>query len=205
MALKSLVIDASTVVYQVGTLEGNRFTAFASSTDDTLPKFFSILSPFLNHFHYQEIIFCEGPGKLLGIHSTLMFSRIAKIIHPHIRIYSYSTLALAAYMRNRLSLPSESLFCVPRNSTQYYVFDNNSIVFAENEILQRQKAPAYCLTTHRGTLNRAFIAITYDLRDYADILRTIIRPNEAVETIYDPQNEYKKSQRLRTSNDYQVP
>jgi hypothetical protein len=198
MALKSLVIDASTVTVQAGVLEGDRFVAFSSSTNDTLSGFFSTLSPFLNDFHYNEIIFCEGPGKLIGIHSTLMFTRIAKIIHPHIRIYSYSTLAFIDRIRHYLSLPPEGLLCASKNNMQYYIFDNNQISLVEDEVLQRRKEPIYCLSTHhRKSLNHSLIPIKYNLKNHADVLRTIITPNEAIETAYDPQNEYKKWNSLR--------
>ncbi|MDR2371952.1 MAG: hypothetical protein LBD60_02280 [Puniceicoccales bacterium] len=189
----SLVIDTSTILHQVGILEGNQFTTFSSSGNDTLAGFFSILSTFLNNFHYSEIIFCEGPGKLLGIRSTLMFARIAKIIHPHIRIYSYSNLVFVDRIRNRLALPPGSLICVPRNNGQYYIFDGNQITLVRDEELRCHQKPIYCLSIHhRESSNHALIPMTYGLGNHADILRTIITPNEAAETPYYSQNEYKK-------------
>jgi hypothetical protein len=191
--MASLVIDASTVLHQVGSLEGNQFTTFSSSANDTLAGFFSILSPFLNNFHYSEIIFCEGPGKLLGIRSALMFTRIAKIVHPHIRIYSYSNLVFVDRIRNRLALPLGTPICVPKNNGQYYIFDDNQITLVGDEALRCHQTPIYCLSIHhRNPLNHAFIPITYDLGNHADMLQTIIIPNEAVETPYDSQNEYRK-------------
>jgi hypothetical protein len=193
MASESLVIDTSTVLHQVGILTGNQFSAFSSSTDDTLSGFFATLSPFLNNFRYSEIIFCEGPGKLLGIRSTLMFTRIAKIVHPHIRIYSYSNLVFVDRIRNRLTLPSESPICVPKSNGQYYIFDGNQITLVGDEVLQCSPKPIHCLSIHhREPPNRAFISMTYDLGNHADVLRTIITPNETIETPYDSQNEYKK-------------
>jgi hypothetical protein len=191
--MASLVIDTSTVLHQAGILEGNRFIAFSSSEDDTLAGFFSILSPFLNNFHCGEIIFCEGPGKLLGIRSALMFTRIAKIVHPHIRTYSYGNLVLVDRIRNRLALPLGSPICVPKNNGQYYIFDGNQMTLVGYEALRSHQSPIHCLSTHhRGSPNRALIPMTYNLRNHADILRTIITPNETAETPYDPQNEYKK-------------
>jgi hypothetical protein len=194
MVLKSLVIDAATITFQAGILEGNQFIAFSSSSDDTLSGFFSILSLFINNFHWDEIIFCEGPGKLIGIRLTLMFIRIFKIIHPRVRIYSYGTLAFVDCIRHSLSLPPESLLCVPKNNGQYYIFERNQTFPVGREALPWQKRPIHCLTTHhREPLDPIFTPVKYHLKDHADALRMIITPNEAIETAYDPHNEYKKT------------
>jgi hypothetical protein len=194
MISKSLVIDASTITFQVGMLEGNQFTTFSSSSDDTLSGFFSILSPFINHPHWDEIIFCEGPGKLMGIRSTLLFTRIFKIIHPYIRIYSYSTLVFVDRIRHCLPLPPESLLCAPKNNEECYIFEHNQIFSTKHEALQQRKEAIHCIATHhRKSSNKWPNLIKYHLEDHGHVLRTIMTPNETVQTAYDPHNEYKKN------------
>ncbi|MDR1590819.1 MAG: hypothetical protein LBR92_02365 [Puniceicoccales bacterium] len=192
MAVQSLVIEASTAVHQIGVLEGDRFATFFSSTEGTLMGFFSILSQFSSDFHYDEIIFCEGPGQMLGIRSAIMFTRIAKIIHPHIRTYTYNNLVLVDRIRNRLLLPIEGLLCVRKGQTQHYIFEDDHIFPINNETLWCRTNPIYRLATHHHEMPDRALPITYDLRNHGDILRTVITPNEAIETTYDSQNEYKK-------------
>jgi hypothetical protein len=198
MASRSLVIDASTVVFQAGILEGDRFSTFSATKDDTLAGFFPLLAPFLKDFRCDEIIFCEGPGKLIGIRTTLMLVHILKIVHPHSRIYSYDALVLANRIRNRLSVPAEGLICASKSSAQYYIFEDGHITVVDTEHLRCRKNPLYCLATHhRETTAFPVIPLTYDLRDHIDFLPTIIAPNPAISTAYDPLNDYKKWVPLR--------
>lgn len=174
---------------------------FSSSTEGTLTGFFATLSQFLNNFYYSEIIFCEGPGQLLGIRSALMFTRIAKIIHPHTRTYAYSNLALLDRIRNRLSLSTEGILCVRRNRTQHYIFEDGHIFSIDDAALRHRTTPIYRLVTQRHeTPDPLFIPVTYDSRDHTDILRTVITPHDATEIIYDSQNEYKKWTPSRSAN-----
>ncbi|MDR1366299.1 MAG: hypothetical protein LBJ13_00075 [Puniceicoccales bacterium] len=94
MSSQSLVIDAATNVFQVGILEKDHFAEYYYSHDNTLIEFFSLLRSVFKP-NFQEIIFCRGPGKLIGIRATLMFVRILKIMQPAIKIYAYDALSFA--------------------------------------------------------------------------------------------------------------
>jgi hypothetical protein len=94
MLSKSLVIDAATNLFQVGILEKDRFVEYYCSRNSTLVGFFSLLRSVFKA-DFREVIFCRGPGKLIGIRGTLMFLRILKVMQPAIKIYAYDTFSLA--------------------------------------------------------------------------------------------------------------
>ncbi|MDR3317437.1 MAG: hypothetical protein LBS71_01375 [Puniceicoccales bacterium] len=201
MAIKSLIIDASTAVFQAGILKGDRFSNFSSSINDTLGGFFALITPFADDLDVEEIIFCEGPGKLLGIRATIMFTRILTVAHPLIYTYSYNTLALVDKMRAILNISPEGTICVPKNNTQYYILEGTQISLTDYEGLQLQRKPIYCLATHHRALkNHDLIPIQYNLEAHGNILRGIIVANKVIETAYDPQNEYKKWDSIRHKN-----
>lgn len=100
MVLRSLVIDAASRIFQVGTIENGHFIEFLSSEDHTVIGLFNLLEQIISENKFSEVIFCEGPGKTIGIRATLMFLRILKIVQPQMKIYSYTSLELAYKMRN---------------------------------------------------------------------------------------------------------
>lgn len=104
MGLKSLVVDASTNVFQAGILEEDHFLEFFSTTDDTLTGFFDLLLQTIKSSVFEEVIFCQGPGKLLGIRATLMFVQVLKIVRPELSVRVYNSLALANKIQNPLPL-----------------------------------------------------------------------------------------------------
>lgn len=193
MASKSLLIDTATVVFQAGVLEGDRFLAFFSSINDTLPGFFTLVAPLVSDFDFDEIIFCEGPGKTVGIRLALMFTRIFRTIHPRVRTYSYGTFALIDRIRAALLPDAAGLVCIPKNTTQFYISEGNRITLADHNALQSRKKTIYCLETQPlKSAHRDMIFVKYNLENHATTLRQIITPNGTIETAYDPQNDYKK-------------
>jgi hypothetical protein len=249
MALKSLVIDASTNAFQAGILEEDRFVDYRFSDEDTLVGFFAMLTPITKGFQFEEVIFCQGPGKLIGIRATVMFLRVLQIAHPDIKIYSYSNLALAHKIRNPLlldelqirdaaqdkkwknftkklsdadeldaiafkrslkkekpvsdSTPSrhhlfEDLVCVRKNRTHYYMYFNEGVALVARDELELQHGPIYCLeTNHDELFDSTLIPMKYNLEECGAIIRSIISPNDDVETEFDPQNEYEKWEAVR--------
>ncbi|MDR0590431.1 MAG: hypothetical protein LBG09_01050 [Puniceicoccales bacterium] len=193
MASKSLLIDTATVVFQAGVLEGDRFLTFFLSINDTLPGFFTLMAPFVGGFDFDEIIFCEGPGKTIGIRVALMFTHIFKIMHPEIRTYSYSTFALIDRIRATLLPDAAGLVCIPKNTTQFYISEGNRITLMDYDALRSRKKILYCLETQPlKSAHRDITFIKYNLENHATVLRQISAPNDAIETAYDPQNDYKK-------------
>jgi tRNA A37 threonylcarbamoyladenosine modification protein TsaB len=219
MSLKSLLIDTSTNVFQIGVLKENYFLDFFSSNDNALPDFFSLLTPILDNYTFEEVIFCQGPGKLIGIRTALMFLRVLKIIHPEIKIYSYNNLSLAHKILNPLpvNVPKidlltenstenvsritfvtqysmrEKIVCVRKNRSQYYVYSKGEIVIVDRKNLEMYGNPIYCLVTHDNVLlDATLIPMKYDLKECAEIIRSITSPSDAIETKFDPQGEYKK-------------
>ncbi|MDE6576345.1 MAG: hypothetical protein K2L24_03040 [Opitutales bacterium] len=105
MVAQALVVDASTNRFQAGILAEDRFVEFFATEDDTVRGFFALLERiFAANPSFQRIIFCQGPGKLLGVRMTLMLVRVLKMTRPELEIFSYESLALAHKIRNPLSL-----------------------------------------------------------------------------------------------------
>ncbi|MDR1435176.1 MAG: hypothetical protein LBI77_02105 [Puniceicoccales bacterium] len=231
MTFPSLLVDASTALFQGGVLEADRFSTFQFSPNDTLVGFFNFIAPIFNASAFDEIIFCEGPGKLIGIRATLMFTRVLKVIHPHIKIYSYNTLALAQRIlnghmsKNRRNVSNfsddygenndpqklpknnknttvrENFICVRKNTTQYYIFQDNQIRSIDRRALESLGKRIHLIITQRDEAeDPLFIPLPYSLESYGTIIREIITENEAVESAYDPQNEYVKWKPLRHKN-----
>jgi hypothetical protein len=228
MSSPSLLVDASTVLFQGGILETDRFLTFQSSPDDTLDGFFNFIEPIFNAFDFDGVIFCEGPGKLIGIRATLMFTRLFKVLHPRSKIYSYNTLTLAErilgvhasknkeniskfsgdcgesngpqklLINDKSTATRENLVCVRKNTTQYYILQDNQIRSIDRATLESLGKRIYLIATRRDEMeDPLFIPLSYALENYGTIIREIITQNEAVETAYDPQNEYVKWEPLR--------
>ncbi|MDR1303348.1 MAG: hypothetical protein LBJ81_01860 [Puniceicoccales bacterium] len=193
MAPQSLLIDTATAAFQAGVLEGDRLLTFSLSINNTFPGFFTLLAPFVDGFDFDEIIFCEGPGKTSGIRAALMFTRIFKIMRPQIRTYSYGTFALIDRIRAALLPDAAGLVCIPKNTTQFYISDENRVTLVDFDVLRARGKPIFCLETQPLKLaHRDITFIKYNLKNYATVLRQISAPNDAIETAYDPQNDYKK-------------
>jgi hypothetical protein len=193
MASKSLVIDTATVIFQAGVLEGDHFLTFSSSINNTLPGFFTLMAPLVDGWDFDEIIFCDGPGKTAGIRLALMFTRIFKITRPQIRTYSYSTFALIDRIRTALFPDAAGLICIPKNATQFYISEGNQVTLVDYDTLRSQGKPLFCLETQPLKLaHRDMTFVKYNLQNYATVLRQIIASNNTIETPYDPQNNYKK-------------
>ena len=96
----SLVIDASTRIFQVGIIENGEFIDFHTTEDCTLNGLFEILGNVISKYKFSSVIYCEGPGLTFGIRSTLMFLRILKLTNPAMKIFSYTNLDLAYKMQN---------------------------------------------------------------------------------------------------------
>lgn len=104
MVTRSLVVDAATNLFQAGILCDGRFVDFFLTDEDNLTGFFDMLKKVVRSEPFDRIIFCQGPGKLLGVRATLMFVRIMKIIRPELSIFSYDSLSMAHKLRNPLPL-----------------------------------------------------------------------------------------------------
>ncbi|MDR2200502.1 MAG: hypothetical protein LBN94_00080 [Puniceicoccales bacterium] len=193
MSPKILLIDAATNLFQTGIFQNNQWLFFRSSSEDNLAGFFKLIKPIFEKFTPSRVIFCEGPGKLIGIRSTLMLLRIFKMIHPRLQIDSYTSLALAHHIDG-----SSSSVCVAKNRDQYYVFQDNRIGLVDRKTLSALGRPIHCLETQRNLQpDGDFISVKYDLQAHVQAIQDFAIPNESITTAYDPQDEYKKWTSLR--------
>jgi hypothetical protein len=229
MSSQSLVIDVATNVFQVGILERDHFAEYYYSHNTTLVEFFFLLQSVFKP-NFQEIIFCRGPGKLIGIRATLMFVRILKIMQPTIRIYAYDTLSLAygilkenilsgiapqksenkseeelvlpcrilnnSVVENRFS-PND-VVCLRKNSTQYYLYQNGKICLVQHNELEQRNRPVYCISTRQNEeCDGPLIPVEYYLKDNGEVIRENMSLNNAIETEFDPENNYKQWKSIR--------
>lgn len=243
--MQALVIDASTNRFQAGILNDDRFVEFFATEDATVHGFFTLLEDiFAAQPTFQRVIFCQGPGKLLGIRMALMFVRVLKMTRPELAVFSYESLALAHKIRNPLALnidlnpvedeesvlkimteeeadadeidalefrkslrnavsdrpaitsqthPFEDVVCVRKNREQFYAYLNGQIELVGRDTLEFQEGPVYCLATTAHTSDDSILLpMTYDLEECAEYIGALAVPNDAIETEFDPQNEYQK-------------
>ncbi|MDR2807353.1 MAG: hypothetical protein LBB11_04345 [Puniceicoccales bacterium] len=236
--MTSLIIDASTVLFQAGILKERAFIIFDATSENTLSGFFKLVTPLFRDFAFDEVIFSEGPGRLRGIRSTLMLVRVLKVIHPSIKIYSYNNLMLAykilenmrhaslkgfdeynndtsnatqrhecfEHYNRRIKSPKQItiddesalvsdpiLLCARKNRTQYYLLRQAQITLVDYEALKAQGNKIYALKIYEEEAeDDIFIPIGYNLQSCEHWLTDLVVPNEAVETSFDPQNEYQK-------------
>lgn len=243
----SLVIDASTNIFQVGIMGEKEFIDFNTTENCTLNGLFELLDNFVSKYKFTYVIYCEGPGHTLGIRSTLMFLRILAISNPTIQIFSYTNLELAYKMQNPIdysdvlnnvdttdtnnlntyqydeeelaslefnkSLLSEnpdrepislndnffeSLVCVAKNQTQFYVISNKKIIEIEKSKLEDDSRPVYILPTQtRPNTYKHAIKMEYLIELQAENIVTLCKKRSDIESLFDAHNEFVQWNRLR--------
>ncbi|MCF7688339.1 MAG: peptidase M22 [Cephaloticoccus sp.] len=96
-----LVLDAASSRIQVGLLSSGESPRWAQSDTEAGRGLFTCVEELgLNPNGAAALVFCEGPGSILGIRTTAMTVRTWNIMLAR-PIYSYSSLNLVAHAINR--------------------------------------------------------------------------------------------------------
>lgn len=91
-----LLIDAASSRIQVGWLSRGGEARWATAQTEAGTGIFTCLAQLaLNPTEVAAILFCEGPGSILGIRTTAMAIRSWNVISPH-PTYTYRSLELAS-------------------------------------------------------------------------------------------------------------
>lgn len=93
----SLIIDTATPLTQVGVLSNGTWLSYYSSGTSPLEALFEGINTCLTAMHTKmpdlsAIIYCEGPGSVLGGRITTMALTTWRQLHPAIKLFSYNSL-----------------------------------------------------------------------------------------------------------------
>ncbi len=96
-----LVMDAASARIQVGLVAAEETTRWACSNHEAGRGVFECVEALgIDQASIGALVFCAGPGSILGIRTTAMLVRTWNILHPR-SSYSYSSLNLVAHAIKR--------------------------------------------------------------------------------------------------------
>ena len=195
-----LLLDAATPTTQVGLLHEGAFTAFSSTDEAPLASLFTQAQSLMKEHNLgleslSGLIYCQGPGSILGVRLTLMAIRTWKRTHPHLQCYTYNSLALGSALVSETHTSEAFTFIAPGRQQRWHTLNNNQQKEIPADALGSLTGPIYTLPQRKKSfcLPTDTHIIDYDLASHAKLFNKegLLTLTDAPETFNQTEATYK--------------